>query len=113
MNYLNEEHDTAQPEFKFIHCYIINEFYNYQTNMNLYFQNFKDYNKRLIGYSKNNNCYNMQELKKSLNGRIKRIKADKNNDDMENTRKFLIMARYVCDYLADFPEDIPTELFNS
>ena len=113
MNYLNEEHDTAQPEFKFIHCYIINEFYNYQTNMNLYFQNFKDYNKRLIGYSKNNNCYNMQTLKQSLNGRIKRIKADKNNDDMENTRKFLIMARYVCDYLEDFPEDIPTELFIS
>ena len=81
--------------------------------MNIYFQNCKDYNKRLIGYSRNNNCPNMQELKKSLNGRIKRIKADINDETMESKRAFLIMARYICDYLEDFPKDTPKELFNS
>lgn len=111
INYLNVEHDTAEPKFKFIHWYIINEFNKYQTNVNIYFQNLKDYNKRLIGYSKIRNCHNMQELKQVLNGNIKRIKADTNDDDMDRKRKFLIMARYICDYLEDFPEDIPKELF--
>jgi len=116
INYLNAEHDAAEPKFKFIHWYIINEFHKYQTNINLYFENFKDYNKRLIGYSKSRKCHNMHILKISLNGSIKRIKTDGTDgadDNMESKREFLIMARYICDYLEDFPEEIPTELFNS
>ena len=112
INYLNTEHDVAPPKFKFIHWYIINEFNKYQTNINLYFQNFKNYNKRLIGYSKSRKCNNMQALKMNLNGSIKRIKTDGTDDNMENKREFLIMARYICDYLEDFPEDVPTGLFN-
>jgi hypothetical protein len=113
INYLKVEHDSSQPKFKFIHWYIINEFYKYQANVELYFQNFQNYNKRLIGYSNSNNCHNMRELKQSLHGRIKRIKADIIDDTMKNKSEFLIMARYICDYLEDFPEEIPKELFNS
>jgi len=116
INYLNTEHDAAKPKFKFIHWYIINEFHKYQTNINIYFENFKDYNKRLIGYSKSRNCHNMQELKMSLYGSIKRLKTDGTDgtdDKLENKREFLIMARYICDYYDDFPEDIPKELFIS
>ena len=112
INYLNAEHDTAQPKIKFIHWYIINEFYKYQTNVHLYFQNVRDYNKRLIGYSKSRNCHNMQDLKVILNGSIKRIKADKHDVDNERKREFLIISRYICDYLEDFPEETPKELFS-
>ena len=113
INYLKAEHDTAQPKFKFIHWYIINEFYKYQANVELYFQNLKVYNKRLIGYSNINNCHNMNELKQSLHGKLKRIKTDVKDDTMKNKSEFLIMESYICDYLEDFPEEIPTELFIS
>lgn len=111
MNYLRDEHDAVEPKFKFIHWYVINEFHRYKTYVELYFQNFKNYNKRLIGYSRSNKCQNMRELKLSLSGRIKRIKVDTLDDSMVNKREFLILARYICDYLEDFPEDIPKELF--
>jgi hypothetical protein len=112
INYLNAEHDAALPKFKFIHWYIINEFYKYQTNINLYVENLTKYNKRLIGYAKSRNCLNVQNLKARLNESIKRIKIDETNFDIESKRDFLITALYICDYLEDFPKDIPKELFN-
>lgn len=114
MNYLQNEHDKVESKYKFIHWYVINEFHRYHSNIKLYFQNFKNYNKRLVGYSKINNCQNIQELKLNLSERIKRIKyIDTNNESMVNKRDFLILARYICDYLEDFPEEIPKELFNN
>lgn len=114
INYLKEEYETVQAEYKFIHLYIINEFNKYQINAEKYFQNFNNYNKRLIGYSKKNNCRNMNDLKQSLNGRIKRIKYDSNDDDdKESKNEFLVIARYICDYIEEFPEEeIQKELFN-
>jgi hypothetical protein len=113
MNYLNSEYDDAQPKYKFIHWYIINEFNKYQTNINIYFENFKEYNKRLTGFSKNNKCHNMIELKACLKVRIKRIKTDGTDEQIERKRNFLMMACYICDYLEDFPEEIPPGLFVS
>ena len=55
----------------------------------------------------------MKELKLSLTEKIKRIKTDGTDNNLENKREFLIMARYICDYLEDFPEDMPIKLFNS
>lgn len=112
INYLKDEYETAEPKYKFIYWYIINEFYKYQTNANLYFQNLKDYNKRLIGYSKSRNCQNMPELKQRLKENLKRIKADREDYIIDEKRTFLIMSCYICDYLEDFPEEIPKELFN-
>ena len=113
INYLNTEYTNSQPEYKFMHWYIINEFHKYQVNFELYFKNLQNYNKRLIGYSKARNCHNMKELKLSLTEKIKRIKTDGTDNNLENKREFLIMARYICDYLEDFPEDMPIKLFNS
>ena len=111
MNYLHNVHDTIESKYKFSYWYIINEFTKYKINIELYFQNFKNYNKRLIGYSKNNKCRNIRELKLSLTARIKRLKIDGTDFEMEQKYDFLIMVRYICDYLQDFPDDIPQELF--
>lgn len=113
MNYLRDEHDTVESKYKFIYWYVINEFTKYQINIEQYAENSKKYNIRLVGYSKINKCSNMRELKLSLTARIKRLKIDGNDFKMEQKRDFLITARYICDYLEDFPEDIPPELFNN
>jgi hypothetical protein len=113
INYLQTEFENAQTEYKFIYWYVINQFNKYQSNADIYFQNFKEYNKRIIGYSKSRNCNNMKQLKQILESNIKRLKTNVNNDDEENKRQFIIMARYICDYLEESPDDVPLELFNA
>ncbi len=112
ISYIITEHDIADSN-KYIYWYIINEFDKYRANAELYSENFKDYNKRLVGYSRSRGCKNMNDLKKSLSDSIKKMKTDGANTKLERRRDFLIMARYICDYLEDFPEDIPRGLFRS
>jgi hypothetical protein len=112
INYLQTEHDNALPNFKFIHSYVINQFNKYQSNAIIYYSNFKEYNKRLIGYSSVRKCQNMNELKKHIDSNIKRLKPDSYDKTNEEKREFLIIARYICDYLEEYPENMPTELFS-
>lgn len=108
MNYLYNKYDSAEPNFRFMYWYVINEFNRYQSNVELYYQDINKYNNRLIGYCKTNKCHNLRKLKQNLDARIKKI----NVNTLERTRNFLIFSRYICDYFEDFPEEIPPKLFN-
>jgi hypothetical protein len=54
----------------------------------------------------------MNELKKHIDSNIKRLKPDSYDKTNEEKREFLIIARYICDYLEEYPENMPTELFS-
>ena len=53
MTYLWDEHDAAEPKYRFIHWYIISEFSKYESIVSQYAQHQAHYNSRLMGYASN------------------------------------------------------------
>jgi hypothetical protein len=111
MNYLWDEHDASEPKYRFIHWYIISEFGKYQSTINQYAQHQEHYNIRLIGYAAKRTCKNIKDLQRCLNASIKRVQIDDKEPSTMDARDFLLTARYICDYLQDYPEDTPKGLF--
>ena len=111
IDYLHQEHEAAPVKYKFIYWYAIEQFYAYQTNAMLYAENYKEYNIRMIGFSRHHKCHTMRELKQCLDETLKRLKTNPNDEVKEKRRQFIIMARYICDYLEEYPDEIPKDLF--
>jgi len=128
---LEYSYEQVKPKYKFIYQYIYNEFNKYQIYAKNYFENSKEFNIRLIGYSRSRGCTNMKQLKKKLDKNLKTIKlkenliakTDNSSEDtfngfiaahvneFEKRRDFIITARYVCDFLEETPDFIPKNLF--
>lgn len=105
MDYLFQCHDTATNQYKFTYWFIIREFQRYQLNAELFAMESKTFMTRLKGYSHSRGCKNLKDLKTNCTAFLKRMRIGDNVD--EDTRDFIIMARYVCDYLEQTPDGSP------
>jgi hypothetical protein len=112
VNYLKVECAKAVNTEKYFYNYILQEIQRYQSNAEIFGANYPNYMLRLKGYSKSRKCENMNKLKYELDRYLKRVKFNSEHVK-ENTREFIIMARYICDYLEETPEDIPKDLFQA
>ena len=108
IDYLTNTYNTVPNKYKFMYWTIIREFQRFQVNMDEFVQNYKPLMVRLKGYSHARECKNMDELKKECSHFLKRMRIGDNTD--EDTRDFIIMARYICDYLEMTPDNSPAEI---
>lgn len=125
MDYLQEEHERVPSTQKFLYYTILREFQRFQINAEIFAEKYKDYMARLRGYSHARKCQDMATLKRELKGYLKRMKvSDDHATDKTigvsigkqgvptETRDFIIMARYICDYLEITSDEIPVDLFH-
>jgi hypothetical protein len=110
MNYLNLEYTRAQPSYRYIYYSIIQEFQKYQINAELFAAKYTEYMGRLKGYSRSRRCYDINHLKSELDEYLKKMKVD-NDHVRASTRDFIIMSRYICDYLEERQSEIPIDFF--
>ena len=111
MDYLMDTHDAVPDNYKFLYQSVIREFKSFQFKYDEFIDNYKAYMTRLKGYAHNRKSKNLDELKQECINYLKRMRLGDNAN--EETRDFIIMAAYICDYLTITPEDIPSDLFVS
>jgi hypothetical protein len=118
MSYLTTKINRTPLSKKFSYEYIMRELNNY-TQMSLTFASSpKDYIRRLQIYAKSRRCTNMEELKKELTHYLSRYVVeveygDKDNKNDYEKQDWLIISRYICDYLEEGDEFCDTvDLFN-
>lgn len=115
MSYLLQKINDVQLSKKFGYEYIIRELNNY-TRMSMEFaSNYKNYFRRLQIYAQTRKCTNMEELKRELNLYLMRyvvvvVYADKNNKNDYRKQDWLIISRYICDFLEEDVEFSETTL---
>jgi CRISPR/Cas system CSM-associated protein Csm2 small subunit len=102
-------HTNAANNRKVYYQSIIMEFQAFQNKYEEYIANYSNLMTRLKGYSHHRKCKNLDELKQECSHFLKRMRLGDNVD--EETREFIIIARYICDYLEITPEDIPSDFF--
>lgn len=110
VNYLNIEYSKVDTNQVYTYYYILQEFQRYQINAEIFAANYAEFMGRFKGYVKARKCESMNKLKEELDRYLARMKVDREHVS-ENTRDFIIMARYICDYLEEYPSDIPSDLF--
>jgi hypothetical protein len=110
INYLNIKHTCTKMENKFRFEYIIKELNNYDRMAEEFCRNNKQYINRLKGYAKSRKCTNMQALKTELDHYLNRYVVNENEDgNGKNTyekQEWLILSRYICDFLENDKEYI-------
>ena len=109
MDYLIDTADSVPDKYKFLYQSVIREFKSFQFKYDEFIDNYKVYMTRLKGYAHHRKSKNLEELKNECINFLKRMRVGNNTD--EETRDFIIMATYICDYLAISPEEIPSDLF--
>lgn len=109
ISYLNYKLQIIPLSKKFGYEYILREFTNY-TRLSIEFvSNCKDYIRRLQIYAKTHRCTNMEELKRELTQYLHRYVVqveygDKDNKNDYEKQDWLIISRYICDYLEEGDE---------
>ena len=109
ITYLYQTVNSVSPSQKFNYEYIIQELTNYSRLANEFASNYKDYIRRLQIYAKTRKCNNMEELKKELTHYLNRYVveieyADKDNKNDYEKQDWLIISRYICDFLEECDE---------
>ena len=112
MIYLNQKLDIMPPSKKFIYEYIIRELNNYGNMSEKFASNYNNYIRRLKSYAKKRKCKNMYELKQELTHYLRRYVVDveyvdRDNKDNKNDyvkQDWLIISRYICDFLEEQDE---------
>jgi hypothetical protein len=109
ITYLYQTMNSVSLSKKFNYEYIIRELTNYGSLANEFASNYKDYIRRLQIYAKTRNCNNMEELKKELTHYLNRYVveveyADKDNKNDYEKQDWLIISRYICDFLEEGDE---------
>ena len=115
MDYLIHCHNTVENKYKFTYWAIIREFQRYQINAEIFATEYTQFMNRLKGYSLSRGCKNLIQLKNNCTIFLKHMRVGEKVD--EDTRDFIIMSRYICDYLEQTPDgsppEIPADLFAS
>lgn len=118
ITYLQQTMNLQQLSKKFNYEYIIKELTNYSRLSIEFASNYKDYIRRLKKYAQIRKCTNMKELKKELMNYLNRyvVEVDYANKDNINDyakQDWLIISRYICDFLEENNEknDDIIELF--
>lgn len=118
MSYLTTKINRAPLSKKFIYEYIMRELNNYSQMSLTFASSPKDYIRRLQIYAKSRKCTNMEELKKELIHYLSRYVVeveygDKDNKNDYEKQDWLIISRYICDYLEEGDEFHDTvDIFN-
>jgi len=118
ISYLLQKLDTIPFSKKFVYEYIIRELHNYSNMSKEFASNYKDYIKRLKCYAKGRKCANMEELKKELTYYLGKYVVEVEYENIDNNNDYkkqdwLIISRYICDFLEEDEEfQETTELFN-
>jgi hypothetical protein len=114
ITYLHSKYITVSINKKFRYEYILRELNNYSLMMQEFISNAKQYIIRLKNYAKARNCSNMQEVKNELEHFMNRFIVDinENSKNTYETQDWLIISRYVCDFL-EYDDGItePVNLF--
>jgi hypothetical protein len=101
ITYLHSKYITVSINKKFRYEYILRELNNYSLMMQEFISNAKQYIIRLKNYANARKCSNMQEVKNELEHFMNRFIVDinENSKNTYETQDWLIISRYVCDFL--------------
>jgi hypothetical protein len=101
IKYLHEKCKSISNKKIFRYEYILRELYNYSRMGQEFSSNFDNYIKRLKSYAKHRNCKDMQSLKNELNNFLNRfiVDTDEKSKNTYETQDWLIISRYICDFL--------------
>ena len=118
MSYLTTKINRAPLSKKFSYEYIMRELNNYSQMSLTFASSPKDYIRRLQIYAKSRRCTNMEELKRELTHYLSRYVveveySDKDNKNDYGKQDWLIISRYICDFLEEGDEFCESvEVFN-
>lgn len=109
MSYLTTKINRTPLSKKFSYEYIMRELNNYSQMSLTFASSPKDYIRRLQIYAKSRRCTNMEELKQELIHYLSRYVieveyGDKDNKNDYEKQDWLIISRYICDYLEEGDE---------
>lgn len=101
IDYLQQQYHSIDYTKKFCYENIIRELSNYSRLAVEFSANMKNYIYRLKAYAKHRNCTTMEEIKHELDSVMKRfsVSIDENSKNTYDTQEWLIISRYICDYL--------------
>jgi len=101
ITYLQDKYTTVPYTKKFRYEYIIRELNNYSLMLQEFASNFKHYIKRLKSYAINRNCSDMEQVKNELEHFMNRFAVDvsENSKNTYELQDWLIISRYICDFL--------------
>ena len=104
ISYIQEKYNTVPYTNKFQYEYIFQELTNYPRLAKEFNSNYKKYMTRLKGYAKARNCTTITEVKVELDNYLSqfRVNVDENSKHNYETQDWLIMSRYICDFLEEY-----------
>ena len=102
ITYIQEKLNTVPNTKKFSHEYILQELTNYSRLAKVFQSQYKEYIMRLKGYAKARQCTTINEVKSELNRYLARFSVDENSKNTYTLQNWLIIARYICDYLEEY-----------
>lgn len=104
ISYIQEKYNTVPYTERFQYEYIFQELTKYPTLAKEFNSHYKKYMTRLKGYAKARNCTTVNEIKVELDNYLSqfRVNADENSKHNYETQDWLIMSRYICDFLEEY-----------